>query len=98
VVGSANNQLAVDEDADRLAERAILYAPDFVVNAGGIINIAAETDGYNLEKANDMVDRIYDNLTEILKASDTLGVSTEKAAEHIAESRIDAATKQGGGS
>lgn len=98
VVGSANNQLAVDEDADRLAERAILYAPDFVVNAGGIINIAAETDGYNLEKANDMVDRIYDNLTEILKASDTLGVSTEKAAEHIAESRIDAAMKQGGGS
>ena len=95
VAGSANNQLAVDEDADRLAERGILYAPDFVVNAGGIINIAAEAGGYNLEKANGMVDRIYENLTEILQASDTLGVTTEHAATHVAESRIEAARRQG---
>lgn len=95
VIGSANNQLAVDEDAERLTTRGILYAPDFVVNAGGIINIAAEMGGYTIKKSDGMVDRIYDNLTEILKASDRLGISTEKAAEHVAESRIDAAGNQG---
>jgi leucine dehydrogenase len=95
VIGSANNQLAVGKDADRLAGRGILYAPDFVVNAGGIINIAAEVGGYSIDKSNKMVDGIYDNLTEVLKASDTLGISTEQAAEHVAESRIDAAGNQG---
>lgn len=95
VVGSANNQLAVAGDADRLARRGILYAPDFVVNAGGIINIAAETGGYSVEKSNRMVDNIYNNLTEILDISDRLGISTEAAAEHVAETRIEAARKQG---
>lgn len=95
VVGSANNQLAVTADAERLADRGILYAPDFVVNAGGIINIAAEVGGYSIEKSNDMVDRIYNNLTEILRASVDLGISTEQAAEHVAESRIEAAKNLG---
>lgn len=95
VVGSANNQLAVDSDADRIAARGILYAPDFVVNAGGIINIAAEVGGYSIEKSDQMVDKIYDNLTEVLAAAVDLGISTEEAAEHVAESRIEAARKQG---
>lgn len=95
VVGSANNQLAVAGDVDRLARRGILYAPDFVVNAGGIINIAAETGGYSVEKSNRMVDNIYNNLTEILDISDRLGISTEAAAEQVAETRIEAARKQG---
>ncbi|MEE8456651.1 MAG: Glu/Leu/Phe/Val dehydrogenase dimerization domain-containing protein [Acidimicrobiia bacterium] len=95
VVGSANNQLAVAGDADRLTRRGILYAPDFVVNAGGIINIAAETGGYSVEKSNRMVDNIYNNLTEILDISERLGIGTEAAAEHVAETRIEAARKQG---
>jgi len=95
IVGSANNQLAVTDDAERIARRGILYAPDFVVNAGGIINIAAETGGYSIERSNRMVDKIYDNLTEILRTSDRLGVSTEAAAEHVAETRIESARKQG---
>ncbi len=95
VVGSANNQLAVAGDADRLTRRGILYAPDFVVNAGGIINIAAETGGYSVEKSNRMVDDIYNNVTEILDISDRLGINTETAAEHVAETRIEAARKQG---
>lgn len=95
VVGSANNQLAEGADADRLAARGILYAPDFVVNAGGIINIAAETGGYTIRKSNKMIDRIYDNLTEILNRSDDLGISTEEAAEDFAEARIKAAAQQG---
>lgn len=96
VIGSANNQLAVPKDADRLADEGILYAPDFVVNAGGIINIAAETGGYTVEKAEGMIDKIYDNLTEVLQASDSLGITTEKAAEFVAESRIDVARTRGG--
>jgi leucine dehydrogenase len=95
IIGSANNQLAVDADAERIAARGILYAPDFVVNAGGIINIAAEIGGYSIEKSDQMVDKIYDNLTEVLAAAADLGVSTEEAAEHVAESRIEAARKQG---
>jgi leucine dehydrogenase len=96
VIGSANNQLATGADADRLSARGILYAPDFVVNAGGIINIAAEAGGYSAEKADRMVDKIFDNLTEVLQASDRLGISTEQAAEHAADSRIEEARNQGG--
>lgn len=96
VVGSANNQLAVEGDADRLAEKGILYAPDFVVNAGGIINIAAEADGYSIAKADRMVEGIYDNLSKVLRTSDNLGVSTDNAARHVAETRIAEATKRGG--
>jgi leucine dehydrogenase len=95
VVGSANNQLALEGDADRLAERGILYAPDFVVNAGGIINIAAEADGYSVEKADRMVDSIYDTLSKVLRTSDNLGISTDDAARHVAEARIAEATRLG---
>ena len=91
VVGSANNQLALSTDADRLVDKGILYAPDFVVNAGGIINIAAEADGYSVDKAEGLIDGIYDNLTEVLQTSDTLGISTDDAAKHVAESRIQKA-------
>ncbi len=90
VVGSANNQLATHDDGDRLADAGILYAPDFVVNAGGIINIAAEEDGYSPEKADAMVERIFDNLIEILSTADRLGIGTHVAAEHVAEERIAA--------
>lgn len=96
VVGSANNQLALDSDADRLAKRGILYAPDFVVNAGGIINIAAEAGGYSIEKADRMVEAIYDNLSKVLRTSDSLGISTDDAAKHVAETKIEEAMKQGG--
>lgn len=95
VVGSANNQLAEPADAQRLTARGILYAPDFVVNAGGIINIAAEAGGYSPEKSNIMVDRIHDNLREIFRTSVELGISTEEAAERFAETRIEAAKSQG---
>jgi len=96
VVGSANNQLAQgDADAERLADRGILYAPDFVVSAGGIINIAAENGGYSTERANTMIDNIYTNLTEILGTSDRLGVNTETAAKFFAEKRFQAASDRG---
>ena len=95
VAGCANNQLATPEDADRLVARGILYAPDFVVNAGGIINIAAEQGGYDVNRAATLVDRIFDNLTETFDTADRLGIGTERAAELIAEERIAAAIAKG---
>ena len=77
----------------RIAERGILYAPDFVVNAGGIINIAAEHGGYDVDRAAVMVDAIHDNLEEIFQIADHNGVNTEHAAEAMADERIDAARR-----
>jgi leucine dehydrogenase len=88
VAGSANNQLATDTDGQRLKDEGILYAPDFVVNAGGIINIAAEHGGYSVAKAGQMVDMIKTNLTEILAEAERLDTDTHRAAEHVAEKRI----------
>jgi len=95
VVGSANNQLATQRDADRLKNRGILYAPDFLVNAGGIINIAAETGGYTIEKSNGMVDNIYNTLLNILDTADRRDVNPHVAALEVAQQRIDTARKQG---
>lgn len=95
VAGSANNQLATDADSQRLRDAGILYAPDFVVNAGGIINIAAEHGGYSVAKAGEMVDRIRVNLTEILAEADRLDTDTHQAAEHVAQRRIAAVKAHG---
>ncbi len=89
IAGSANNQLATDADMDRIADRGILYAPDFVVNAGGVINIAAEAGGYSKDRAAVMVDRIYDNLTAVFDTADRDGVNTDVAATRFAQRRID---------
>ena len=97
VAGSANNQLLTDADADRLVDRGILYAPDYVVNAGGIINIAAEAGGYTPEKAAVMIDRIFDNLTEVFERADRSGVNTHQAAETMAEERIATVSTRTGG-
>jgi leucine dehydrogenase len=92
VVGSANNQLAAPEVADMLAEREIIYAPDFIVNAGGVINIAHEMGGtYDREAAMNHVARIADTLTRVLVLAEAEGITTEAAAERIAEERINAA-------
>lgn len=92
VVGSANNQLADDADADRLAARGILYAPDYVVNAGGIVNIAVEvkTGFYSRDTAGERVDRIASRLAEILAVSVREGITPQAAAERLAHERIEA--------
>lgn len=93
VAGSANNQLATDEDGQRLKDRGIVYAPDFVVNAGGIINIAAEQGGYSPAKAWEMIDQVRPNVAEILAKADELDIDTHSAAEYVAELRISDARK-----
>jgi leucine dehydrogenase len=89
IAGSANNQLATKEDAYRLAEREILYAPDFVVNAGGIINIAVELEGYSEERAASLVDGIADSLMDVLDAAESLGLTPHEAATRLAEDRLE---------
>ncbi len=88
IVGSANNQLATDEDARKIAERGILYAPDFVVNAGGLINVYDELSGYSRTRALHRVDSIYEATMKILDTADELGVNPHEAAIRVADDRI----------
>lgn len=90
VAGAANNQLATPSDALSLAEHGVLYAPDFVCNAGGVINIAEEVAGYDRQRAWAKVERVRDNLTAVLRAAAAEGITTTEAAERVAERRIAA--------
>lgn len=92
VCGGANNQLATVEDAERLHERGVLYAPDYVVNAGGVINVANELhpSGYSPDRARRRVEAIPRTLTRIIEVSRHEDVSTEVAALRVAERRIAA--------
>ncbi len=89
VAGAANNQLA-DEDrhGTALHERGILYAPDFVVNAGGLINVYSELTGYNRETAMRMALGLYQNTTRIFELSRAQGIPPSAAAHRVAEDRI----------
>ncbi len=90
VAGAANNQLAGPEDALRLQERGILYAPDYVVNAGGIINIACEfaPGGYIAAAADERVKTIATALAEVFRIARDHGITTAQAADRLAESRL----------
>ncbi len=90
ICGGANNQLAAPEDASRLHERGILYAPDYVVNVGGLVQVADELlpGGYSPERTRSKARQIGDTLREVLSLADHLGVSTEIAAAQVAERRI----------
>ncbi|APJ03520.1 Glu/Leu/Phe/Val dehydrogenase dimerization domain-containing protein [Silvanigrella aquatica] len=89
VAGCANNQLE-DEDkhSKMLKDMKILYAPDYVINAGGLINVANEITGYDPEKVENEVARIANTLDSIFNESDKQGVSTHEAAKRFAENRI----------
>jgi valine dehydrogenase (NAD+) len=90
VCGGANNQLATVDDAARLQERGILYAPDYVVNAGGLINVSDELhpDGYDPRRCQRKAQRIGETLLEIFAEAEAAGLNTELAAERVAERRI----------
>ncbi len=88
ILGSANNQLATDEDAARIADRRILYAPDFVVNAGGLINVYDELSGYSKTRALHRVDKIYQATERILETAAEHGINPNQAAMRVAEERM----------
>lgn len=94
IAGSANNQLA-DEivHGKMIAEKGILYAPDFLINAGGLINVFSELQGYNREKALEQAKNIYDTTLEIFKKAKKENITTVVAANKIAEERIMSAKK-----
>jgi len=95
VAGAANNQLAEPGDALRLQQRGILYAPDYVVNAGGIINIACEfaPGGYSAAAAQERVKTIATALAEVFRIAREQSITTAEAADHLAEARITAAQR-----
>ncbi|NUU63462.1 Glu/Leu/Phe/Val family dehydrogenase [Paenibacillus agri] len=88
IAGAANNQLKEARHGDALHEMGIVYAPDYVINAGGVINIADELNGYNRERAYQQVAKIYDNITKVLEISRHHGIPTYAAADRLAEERI----------
>lgn len=88
VAGAANNQLATESDGEALLKRGILYAPDYAINAGGVINISHERDGYNKERAYSHVGKIYDTIKNILEVSARDRSPTNLVANRIAENRV----------
>jgi leucine dehydrogenase len=94
VCGAANNQLADDAAGDALAHRGVIDAPDFVVNAGGIINISQERhrDGYSVERARVQTAQIEATTAAVLAEAARTGTAPHRVAVDMARARIDAAT------
>jgi leucine dehydrogenase len=88
IAGGANNQLLESRHGDQLRELGILYAPDFVVNSGGLMNVFVELEGYSPERAFDKTRMVYDNCMRVFKKAEAEGIGTHKAADLIAEERI----------
>ena len=95
VAGAANNQLGNPEDAERLRERQILYAPDFIANSGGAIAlIGVEIKGWSREEAEGkVIQSIKENLSQVFEISATEGGNTDEAAQRIADKRLAAPVK-----
>ncbi|MCG8476106.1 MAG: NAD(P)-binding domain-containing protein [Cytophagales bacterium] len=93
IAGAANNQLADEsKHGQLLREKGIVYAPDFLINAGGLINVGIDyLDVYNRERVYDMTERIYDTCTNILKAADEKNIPSQQAAIEAAMDRINSA-------
>ncbi len=97
IAGSANNQLLNQEDDIILKKRNILYTPDFIINAGGVIDVSEEYLGYRIgykqERVKRKTENIYDRVLAILKEADEKDISTNEAAIQYARRRIDSITK-----
>ena len=88
IAGAANNQLARPEHGDKLRDLGVLYAPDFVINAGGLMNVEDELRGYDRERAMKRVEGIYKQLQHIFAMANERRMSTARAAEEYAQERI----------
>ncbi len=88
VCGGANNQLSEPGIDRELADRGVLYAPDYCVNAGGVIQIADELTGFDFERAKARATRIFDTTLRVLDLAASTGVTTAAAADRLAEQRI----------
>lgn len=90
VAGGANNQLETPEDAVRLKERGILYAPDYIINAGGVISVADELEGYNPERARHKTEAIPGLLKTVFRIAREEGIDTYEAANRMVARRLEA--------
>jgi leucine dehydrogenase len=88
IAGGANNQLAEDRHGRELEAKGILYAPDFVINAGGLINVYREIAGWTEERAKRKAQEIYDSLLRIFQIAEREKIPTFEAADRLAEERI----------
>ncbi|RXT13812.1 branched-chain amino acid dehydrogenase [Ammoniphilus sp. CFH 90114] len=89
IAGAANNQLKEDRHGDMITEMGLIYAPDYVINAGGLINVADELLGYNRDRALKKVETIYDNILRVFEIAKRDGIPTYKAADRLAEERME---------
>ncbi len=95
IAGAANNQLAEEaRHGKTLQEKGIVYAPDFLINAGGIINVYAELEGYGKTEIMRKTENIYNTTLEILTNADKNGVTTQEAALKVAQERIETRKKE----
>jgi leucine dehydrogenase len=96
IAGGANNILDDEQrHGELLKENGILYAPDYVINAGGIINISSELEGYNEEVALNKTSRIYDTTIKIFDYAELHNIPSYKASNILAEQRIESVAKLG---
>ncbi|UCD25801.1 MAG: Glu/Leu/Phe/Val dehydrogenase [Gemmatimonadota bacterium] len=96
VAGAANNVLAEERHGDILDERQIVYAPDYVINSGGLINVNAEVEGWDLDKSHQKASEIYDTVYNVLEIARDEGIPSYKAADRLGERRIKEAAKAKG--
>ncbi|WGH75623.1 Glu/Leu/Phe/Val dehydrogenase [Tenacibaculum tangerinum] len=95
IAGAANNQLANElKHGKMLRNKGIAYAPDFLINAGGIINVYAEVEGYDKSESLKRTENIYNTTLEIFSLSDKEDITTHQAAFNIAQARINARKKE----
>ncbi len=88
ICGAANNQLTHDEVAKTLEQRGILYAPDYCVNSGGLIQVADELEGFSFDRARAQATRIFDTTRRVLEVAAEEGVTSTDAANRMAERRM----------
>lgn len=89
IAGAANNQLKDPAHGDQIHEMGIIYAPDYVINAGGVINVADELIGYDRERALKKVETVYNNIEKVIEIAKRDGIPTYMAADRMAEERIE---------
>jgi leucine dehydrogenase len=88
IAGAANNQLAEDRHGKEIEAKGILYAPDYVINGGGLINVNAELHGWSLERARNKAGEIYDTILQVFEIAAHERIPSYQAADRLAEQRI----------
>lgn len=94
IAGGANNQLLEERHGDKLEEMGMQYAPDYVANAGGVINVFGEVAGWDSERALRKADDIYDTVLQVFEIAKAEGIHSYEAADRLAERRLASAGKK----